>query len=129
MTEQVKELLIKRRNGVPTIEIVVGFALFATYKIKLWDKTGKNPSVIGNGISGDAIDDEFKVGAITSLDKRYLSWKAVVAGFEEEGSQEQNHVTVLIRQKGKTVPNGVFTYSGILEKVKTIGGLVKLKVS
>lgn len=128
MANPVRDLTLKKSDGTPTIEIVVGFALWGTYKFKLWNKDGRDPDVIGSGFSGDAIDDEFKVGAISSLNNRYLSWKATVAGFEDS-DQEQYHITILVRQKGKTVDNGVFTYSGILDGVVQVGGAVKLKIS
>lgn len=128
MAESVKELVIKKADGTPTIEIVVGFALWATYKFKLWAKDGTDSDVIGNGFSGDSIDDEFKIGTVSSLNGRNLTWKVIAAGFED-GGQEQYQITILIRQKGKTVPNGVFTYSGVLDDVVAVGGFVKLKVS
>ena len=89
------ELNLKKSGGVPTIEIVIGNALWGTYKFKLWDKDGKNPDIIGSGFSGDGIDDEFKIGAISSLNGRYLSWKMAVSGFED-GENEQYHVTILV---------------------------------
>lgn len=127
MTAPVKELKLKKSDGAPTIEIVVGFALWGTYKFKIWNKQGQEPETIGSGFSDDAIDDEFKIGGITTLNERFLTWKATLAGFEES-DHEQYHVTILIRQKGKTVSQGVFTHSGVLDGVVQVGGAVKLKV-
>ena len=43
------ELNLKKSGGVPTIEIVIGNALWGTYKFKLWDRMGKTQILLEVG--------------------------------------------------------------------------------
>ena len=120
-------LKLQKSGGDPSIEVVVGHAHWGTYKVKLWDKNGQNPKEIGTGFSGDNIDDELTIGKISTLNDRYLSWKVRTASLNPAAG-DQYQVTILIRQKGHTVDGGVYSYSGELDTVQTVGGFVKIQV-
>ena len=127
MSENIIKL--KKTHGSPTVEIIIGRANFGTYKVKLWDKDGSNPKLIGTGFNDDAIDDEHSINGFGSINGKFLSWKATTAKPDNTSSARYG-VTVLIRQKGKTVEGGLYQYSGKLKKnYITVGGFGKCIVS
>jgi hypothetical protein len=115
-----RKIKISRAGGVPNIEVVIGYANWGTYKIKIWDENGKNPQVIGEGFSGDDISDLFSIGSPAALQGKTLSWKVRVAA-PEEGETNQYHITVLLKQDGKILKDGLYTYADQFDGVKTVG--------
>ena len=122
-----KTIELTRIGGNPSIEIIVGHAHWGNYRVDLYDTSGKNPELVAKGYSGDVIDDEEEIGPIEALQGRSLGW-TVRAASTDPSKLDLYHITVLIRQDGKTAKNGVFMYSGELETVKTVHEYAKISV-
>ena len=74
-TEQFYEVA----DGEVTVKMTIGFALFAKYRLTLWDPAGKNPQTIAEGIDNDSLPDEFKIGAGRQLAGKVLAMQIVLA--------------------------------------------------
>ena len=121
---------LKKAYGDPSIEVIIGQANWGAYKIKLWDKENQNGVVVGSGFSGDNIADIHVIGTVPTLKNRYLTWLLRSASLSPSDG-DRYAMTVLIKQNGKTVPGGIFTYSGPLtaaEPVKSVGDFVLMNV-
>lgn len=121
------KIVLNKSNGDPSVEVIVGHARWGNYNIKIWDSNDQNPDVVGQGFSGDTIADEFIIGNVASLNNRILSWKVRVAAFDT-APNGLFHVTIILRQNNKPIANGVFTYSGTLDGVKTLGDFTRIIV-
>jgi hypothetical protein len=125
-----KPVTLKKADGDPSIEVVIGQANWGTYKIKLFDKQNQNPTVVGSGFNDDNIADIHTIGTISTLNNRFLTWKLRSASLDPSDG-DRYAMTVLIKQQGQTVPGGIFTYTGPLTAdvpVKTVGDFTLLQV-
>lgn len=121
---------LKKADGDPSIEVVIGQANWGNYSIKLFDKSNQNPKEIGSGFSDDHIADIHAIGPIATLNKRFLTWKLRSASLSPSDG-DRYAMTVLIKQNGRAVPGGIYTYSGPLTAdalVKTIGDFALINV-
>ena len=79
-------------DGPPTVEIEIGHAQFGKYELSLFDTDGRNPVVVGAGLSHDRLPDSFQIdGDPRALNGRFLSWSAnlIPAGDEQNGTQHR----------------------------------------
>lgn len=113
------KVLLSGDSGAPYMEISVGYGLFAKYRIlfvnedgaTVWTKTGH---------SADGIVDKFVIGApVETLQNGTLSWKVVVATFDD--GPQPFYAEIKVTQDNTPVANGTFVYKGKIEVARTIG--------
>ncbi len=112
---------ISSGGGVPTVEIIVGFAHFAKYEFYLYDAAGQNPQKFAAGVNSDTVPDVFPVGntgSVKDLDKRTLYWQAAIAS-PTGAPNEQFSVLIRVAQDGAIV--GTDTKTGPLTAPTTFG--------
>jgi hypothetical protein len=112
------KVLLSGESGAPYMEISVGYGLFAKYRIMfvnddgntLWTKTGH---------SADGIVDKMMIGVpVEHLGGGTLSWKIVVAAFDE--GEQPFYAELKVTQANITVPNGSFVYKGRIVLTKSV---------
>jgi hypothetical protein len=124
----IKTVQLKAADGPPTVEIEIGQAQFGKYELSLFDTDGRNPVVIGSGLTHDQLPDLFQVnGNPATLNARFLSWSAniIPAGSEVN---PQFSLTVHIRQRGAEVSGSPIVSQGPLTQPRAEFGFVKLEV-
>lgn len=124
----IKVVRLRASDGPPTIEIVIGQAQFGKYELSLFDTDGRNPVVIGAGLSHDQLPDSFQIdGNPSHLDGRFLSWSAnlIPAGNE---INPQFSLTVHIRQRNVESVGSPIRSQGPLPAAHAEFGFVKLEV-
>lgn len=113
--------------GEPQVEVIIGQAQFGTYRIYLWDSSGKNPKTIGEGTSNDDVADIFSLGPLSDLNGKILTWEVLVSSATSDPGQLYA-VTVVFRQNGTALPGGVFSQSGALQGTQAIHGQVTFEI-
>ena len=90
-------------GGRPAVEIIIGNGHFARFDVSLFDATGHNPQVFGEGVT-DSIPDIFPLpgSTVSALDRTTIFWRAVVSSFTGVAG-ENFSVTVRVIQDGKVV--------------------------
>jgi hypothetical protein len=110
------------------VEIVIGEAQFGKYEISLFDTDGRNPVVVGSGLSHDQEPDNFQIdGNPAALNGRFLSWSANLIPAGDERNPRFSF-TVHIRQNGQDVPGSPITTGGPLPGPRVEFGFVKMEV-
>jgi len=125
----IRSVRLSALAGPPTVEIEIGHAQFGKYELSLFDTAGRNPVVVGAGLSHDAVPDTFQInGDPRSLDRRFISWSAnlIPAGNE---LNPQFSLTVHVRQGGVEVPGSPIAVQGPLQDAHVEFGFVKLEVA
>ena len=125
----VKTIRLSAADGPPNVEITIGHAQFGKYELSLFDTDGRNPVVIGAGLSHDRLPDNFQIdGDPRALNGRFLSWSAniIPAG---AGANQQFSVTVNIRQKSRDIAGSPISNQGPLPGPHVEFGFVKLEVA
>jgi N-acetylmuramoyl-L-alanine amidase len=128
MADNIKVVRLKASDGPPTVEIAIGHAQFGKYELSLFDTDGRNPVVIGSGLSHDQLPDSFQIdGNPSFLHGRFLSWSAnlIPAGNE---ANAQFSLTVHIRQRGVENAGSPIQTQGPLPAAHAEFGFVKLEV-
>jgi hypothetical protein len=119
---------LKATDGPPNVEIVVGQSQFGKYEIQLFDTDGRNPVVIGSGLSHDQLPDNFQIdGNAATLNQRFLSWSANLIPMGNERNPRFSF-TVHIRQNGQDVPGSPIATQGPLPGPRAEFGFVKMEV-
>jgi hypothetical protein len=124
----IKTVRLSAAGGPPNVEIVIGHAQFGKYELSLFDTDGRNPVVLGAGLSHDQLPDAFQIdGDPRALDARFLSWSAnlIPAGGEPN---PRFSLTVHVRQDGREVPGSPLVAGGPLPGAHVEFGFVKLAV-
>jgi len=108
------EVKLDPNGGVPTINLVFGFAQFAKFRIFLWDQTGQNPQQItlGSNLPGAPNSFEINVPA-QNLIGRFLTWDALIVSPNGNPGQQYS-MTATFSQNGTTIQNATFTRRGAL---------------
>ena len=125
---EIQTLTLTAADGPPNVEIVIGHAQFGKYELALFDADGRNPVVIGAGLTHDHLPDKFQItGDPRALHARFLSWSANVipAGDEPE---PQFAVSVHVRQGGVDVPGSPVVARGRLAGPHVEFGFAQLEV-
>ncbi len=117
---------IDKSRGKPRVEVVIGQAQQGRYIVRLWDKHGRKPNVIAEGVNWDNEPDSFLLDA-RSLSERILSWDVVVTALNPAPGQFYS-VTVTITQDGEAVEGGIFEEKGKLDGTKAVLGMCMLSV-
>jgi len=115
-------------DGPPTVEIAIGQAQFGKYELSLFDTDGRNPVVVGAGLSHDQLPDSFQIdGDPRALNGRFLSWSAnlIPAGNDVN---PQFSLAVHIRQRGTEVAGSPLRRQGSLPTAHAEFGFVRLEV-
>ncbi len=125
----IKSVKLKAADGPPSVEIEIGHAQFGKYEFSLFDTDGRNPVVVGSGLTHDALPDNFQVdGNPATLNGRFLSWSAnIIAAGNEPNPQFS--VAVHVRQRGAEVTGSPITKQGPLTGPRAEFDFVKLEVS
>lgn len=124
----IKSVRLRADDGPPNVEIEIGRSQFGKYELSLFDTDGRNPVVIGSGLSHDHVPDAFQIdGDPRALDRRFLSWSAnlIPAGSEPDA---QFSLTLHVRQRGLEVQGSPITARGPLTGPRVEFGFVKLEV-
>jgi hypothetical protein len=125
---EIQTLRLSASGGPPTVEIVIGHAQFGKYELALFDTDGRNPVVIGAGLSHDQLPDSFQIdGDPRALNGHFLSWSAnlIPAGNE---LNPQFSLTIHIRQGGIENAGSPIQTQGALPAAHAEFGFVKLEV-
>jgi hypothetical protein len=110
------------------VEIVNGQSQFGKYEVSLFDTDGRNPVIIGSGLSHDQLPDTFQIdGNPATLNQRFLSWSANLIPFGNE-TNPQFSFRVHIRQNGQDVPGSPISTQGPLPGPRVEFGFVKMEV-
>ena len=128
-TMPIKTVKLKAADGPPSVEIEIGHSQFGKYEFSLFDTDGRNPVVIGSGLTHDTQPDNFQVdGNPATLNGRFLSWSAniIPAGSE---NNPQFSLTVHVRQRGAEVAGSPISNQGALTGPRAEFGFVKLEVA
>jgi len=124
----IKKIELASANGPVTVEIVIGQAQFGRYELALYDTEGKNPVVIGEGISSDDKVDSFVMDqAVADLDGRFLSWSANL--IPVGGEQNPRYSVILhVTQQSDERPGAPIVEEGELKEPRAIFGFARLEV-
>ena len=125
----IRTVKLAASGGPPTVEIEIGHAQFGKYELSLFDTDGRNPVIIGAGLSHDQLPDSFQIdGDPRALNGRFLSWSAnlIPAGNE---ANPQFSLTVHVRQRGVENPGSPLQTQGALPTAHAEFGFVKLEVA
>jgi hypothetical protein len=124
----IKSVRLSASGGPPNVEITIGHAQFGKYELSLFDTDGRNPVVIGSGLSHDLLPDNFQIdGDPRALNGRFLSWSANIIPSGNEPNP-QFSLTVNVRQQGVDVPGSPIRVQGPLPGPRAEFGFVKLEV-
>jgi hypothetical protein len=113
-------------GGTPAVEIIVGHAHFARFDFSLYDASGRNPQLIGEGINSDTIPDIFPIAnpPLNQLDRFTIFWRAVIAS--PTGTPGENYsVIVRVIQDGRVV--GSDSRTGLVTDIPP-KGFIRLEV-
>jgi hypothetical protein len=125
---EIRTVRLSAASGPPSVEIEIGHAQFGKYELSLFDTAGRNPVVIGSGLSHDQLPDVFQIdGDPRALDARFLSWSAnlIPAGNEPD---PRFSLQVHVRQGGAEAQGSPITAQGPLQAAHVEFGFVKLEV-
>ena len=114
-------------GGVPAVEIIIGNGHFARFDCSIFDASGKNPRLIGEGINTDNIPDIFPIesSSVSALDRFTIFWRAVISSpLGLPG--ERFFITVRVIQDGKIV--GIDPKDGLVTDIPP-KGFIRLQVS
>jgi len=115
-------------GGPPNVEVVVGQSQFGKYELSLFDTDGRNPVIVGSGLSHDQLPDNFQIdGNPASLNGRFLSWSANLIPMGNENNPRFSF-TVHVRQNGLDVPGSPISTQGPLPAPRVEFGFVKIEV-
>jgi len=124
----IKSVRLNAADGPPNVEITIGHAQFGKYELQLFDTDGRNPVVVGSGLSHDKLPDNFQIdGDPRSLNGRFLSWSANIIP-AAAGANQQFSLTVNVRQKNRDVAGSPIAVQGALPGAHVEFGFVKLEV-
>lgn len=125
---EIQTVRLTAADGPPTVDVLIGQAQFGRYELALFDLHGRNPIVVGAGLSHDQVPDTFSIaGDPRQLNGRFLSWSAnlVPAGNE---TNPRFSFRVHIRQRGIEVSGSPIHTQGDLSAPRAEFGFVKLEV-
>lgn len=115
-------------GGPPSVEITIGHAQFGRYELSLFDTDGRNPVVIGGGLSHDHLPDVFQIdGNPGALHGRFVSWSANIIPAGNEANP-QFSLTVQFSQAGQGCVGSPVVTQGPLAGPRAEFGFVKLEV-
>jgi hypothetical protein len=104
------KVLLAGDAGAPYMEVSVGYGLFAKYRIIFVDHDGATVWT-KTGHSADGIVEKLAIGVPRErLHNGTLSWKIVVAAFEDD--EQPLYAELKVIQDNVSVPNGTFIYKG-----------------
>ncbi|EGR2303438.1 hypothetical protein D0814_25170 [Vibrio parahaemolyticus] len=84
------------------IKVHVGYANYGEYWFYLYDKNGKNPQLIGSGITHDEIPDQIEIIEPRSINNRVFYWQ--VRTIKTERTQPSKYyVSIQVEQDGMTL--------------------------
>ena len=109
--------------GNPQVEVIIGQAQIGTYRLFLWNKEGKQSELIGEGTSNDNTADIFNLPSVEQLEGRYFTWDGLVTSTTKTPGQFYSF-TVLFKQDGTTVTDGMFSEAGELAGTQPIHGQI-----
>lgn len=124
----IQSVQLKATGGPPNVEIAIGQSQFGKYEISLFDTDGRNPVVVGSGLSHDQLPDNFQIdGNPSALDGRFLSWSANLIPVGNERNPRFSF-TVHVRQNGEDVPGSPISTQGPLPAPRVEFGFVRMEV-
>ena len=124
----IKSVRLRAADGPPNVEIVIGQSQFGKYEVSLFDTDGRNPVVIGSGLSHDQAPDNFQIdGNPATLHGRFISWSANLIPMGNEANP-QFSFRVHIRQRGVDVPGSPISNQGPLPGPRVEFDFVKMEV-
>jgi hypothetical protein len=124
----IKSVRLSAAAGPPNVEITIGHAQFGKYELSLFDTDGRNPVVVGAGLTHDTLPDAFQIdGDPRALNGRFLSWSANVIPAGNE-SNPRFSLVINVRQRGVDVPGSPIPSGGPLTGPHVEFGFVKLEV-
>ena len=125
---EIKSVRLSAAAGPPNVEITIGHAQFGKYELSLFDTDGRNPVVVGSGLSHDKLPDNFQIdGNPQALNDRFLSWSANIIPAGNE-SNARFSLTINVRQNNRDVAGSPITSQGPLPGPHADFGFVKLEV-
>ena len=108
------ETKLNPNGGVPSINLIFGFAQFAKFRIFLWDQNGENPQEITHGSNLPGAAQAFSIGMpANNLIGRFLTWDALIVS-PTGGPGQQYSMAATFSRDGDTIQNSTFTRSGAL---------------
>lgn len=114
--------------GPPEVEIIFGQAHVGSYRCFLWDKNGENSQEIAHGNNVDPLPDKFSLGlSATDLNQRIFSCEAIISA-PSSGPGQLFSLTILFRQDGIVVSNGMIQHNGALDDSKALVEFVRFTV-
>jgi len=95
----IKTYQINASGHAPEIEVQFGQANWGNYLVFLYDRDGKNPVKISEGVNTDDIVDKCTVGSASDLNQRLLYWRLRTARFDNNPGG-RFYMKVIISQAG-----------------------------
>lgn len=124
----IQNIVFDKSKMKPTVELLIGQAHHGSYRVYLWDAAGKKAKLIGSGVNWDAVEDVIKLGNVSGLNNKIITWEVAVST-GEAGPGHQYSLKVTFSQEGLPVKDGTIEDRGPLEGSKFIYGARKITVS
>jgi hypothetical protein len=116
-------------NGGPLeVEIVIGQIKRGDFEIVLFDRNDSNPILVGKNRNGREISYKYLIERpLNELDGSLLMWDVII-GASTTGSAQTWSITLIIRQNGQAIEDGVITNRGEFEIITHMADEVRLRV-
>ena len=121
-----KKVTFSGSGDAPDVEVVIGFAQLGKYRLILWDSSGTNPQVIGEGLNVDEVEDRFGLGDAGTLNGRILSVESHISS-PSGPAGEKYALSLKFHQGGQQVDNQVWT-GEFQQNVATIFDRISFRV-
>lgn len=121
-SDLVKQLKIPTIGGNAWVDVLIGQAQWGEYIVRLFDKDGKNPILVGSGNNIDTLPDSFQLDTSNpGLAGRLLGWVITIASPEEPNGQLY-YARVTVREGSTSLSTDPIEYSGELDGAKILMG-------
>jgi hypothetical protein len=117
----VQQAMLSAKDGIPSIEILIGQAQHGTYRVYLWNEKGQDPTLLKAGTNWDQIRDRFDLGPGSALNQRMITWEVLISAVQP-GAGQLYSVRVVIRQKNGPIQGGDFLDEGAFTGSKLVFG-------
>lgn len=125
---RMKEIEVALDAGPVEIAVTIGNAHFGRYRLTLWDKSGRNGKVVGEGINTDNKPDRYYIDP-RECDGTILGWEINIAAYGQ-GANQSYSATVSVQQSGSDCGGSPFEHRGrLVGGVKAILEYARMSVS
>jgi len=121
-SDLVKQLKIPSIGGDVWVDVLIGQAQWGEYIVRLFDKDGKNPILVGSGNNVDTLPDSFQLDTSDpGLKGRLLGWVITIASPEKPNGQLY-YARVTVREGSTSLSTDPIEYNGELDGAKILMG-------